>query len=935
MAERPTPYSIAVCTLIAEHSDPSSSIHKKLQKSTGGDIHSNNVNNDHNNGAKNGLLPINIEEHLSKVIKFLVIQHDDSMALCNLLDMISGNCGQFSHAADILLDFLNESCESIDALVDLFTALRSTVSQGMIDGDSAHGIYVRKRCLGFDKLTFGSVGRFWESFCAYVYDANEWRQQTQNEMNVDDNPSLSLNKDSSDSITMKGDSMLIDESIHISPTYKGHGERERKRLSQLHKQEYSNIHDITHWPLAPRQISRKLFQKCLNLHKEIGFLSYEAMEAQIQEILRENPELTLAHFLRFLNDAMHGERVGALESFHRYFDYAMIQERKYRLLNSNLPNDNIHTNNDNPNHRDNNDNNDNYHATSGNVVQYSAIILSSLFHTFANDELAFMATKEAIRIAQQTGDGACLAYALGWLHASGGNSRNTNFSSFIVSSNGLHVPARASSRAARYNIRSLVAGSSLMRANQISMGGENEVSIGGMRYSICFIPAQTWETISTASTEGALANTIGITAYRYDIPTQIPNHANSYETMTTFAQQLMSGAGLWQCMGHSALASTSFQTTMRCYQPYLSSDESSLVAREISYSALYGAGSEKSYFNKESSGAQSLCSSLEQLRLTVPALQPTSLYQNSLQKLRKVWADKSKASGVKWCHSVIMLLHESSIQKFNLQKAHALNTLLHSCAPLVSREFVKLTVELLGQTILLFCRQRRWELAKNIISEKIIPICEVNRLRYYHAYYLLQLSIIHFDSSPYDPIRALTPILLCLSLSEKYSIDGIHAAALSLLARVHFELGNWSLAKSILSAAMSTIIQNAHVCFQGETYLCMAKCTLSEAKELDKQFLSTATRSNVSMNRRKNNLLKAALSQLQKSQISFEKAVDVIRLREVYYLLAQCHALLSGHASRRNMAAKRFQEMNRIKLQSNMPSWYDAIDIIKGSCDCE
>ena len=36
MAERPIPFSIAVCTLIAEHSDPLSAIHKSLKKTTAG-----------------------------------------------------------------------------------------------------------------------------------------------------------------------------------------------------------------------------------------------------------------------------------------------------------------------------------------------------------------------------------------------------------------------------------------------------------------------------------------------------------------------------------------------------------------------------------------------------------------------------------------------------------------------------------------------------------------------------------------------------------------------------------------------------------------------------------------------------------------------------------------------------------------------------------
>ena len=74
---------------------------------------------------------------------------------------------------------------------------------------------------------------------------------------------------------------------------------------------------------------------CDALHQQnddISYQSFVSVEAQMQDILDSHPELTMAHFLRMLNCVRVGERVGALENFHRYFDYAMIQERKDRLL---------------------------------------------------------------------------------------------------------------------------------------------------------------------------------------------------------------------------------------------------------------------------------------------------------------------------------------------------------------------------------------------------------------------------------------------------------------------------------------------------------------------------------------------------------------------------------------------------------------------------
>ena len=61
-----------------------------------------------------------------------------------------------------------------------------------------------------------------------------------------------------------------------------------------------------------------------------------------------------------------------------------------------------------------------------NVVQYSAIVLAAIYHSFCDDDLANIATEEAVRVAQESGDGACLAYALGWLHATNGDGNNDN-----------------------------------------------------------------------------------------------------------------------------------------------------------------------------------------------------------------------------------------------------------------------------------------------------------------------------------------------------------------------------------------------------------------------------------------------------------------------------------------------------------------------------
>lgn len=64
-------------------------------------------------------------------------------------------------------------------------------------------------------------------------------------------------------------------------------------------------------------------QRVLDLDYDLGRKSYEETEAEVQQLLRDHPDLPRAHFLRYLNSSHHGEFTGALDAVHRYFDYSM------------------------------------------------------------------------------------------------------------------------------------------------------------------------------------------------------------------------------------------------------------------------------------------------------------------------------------------------------------------------------------------------------------------------------------------------------------------------------------------------------------------------------------------------------------------------------------------------------------------------------------
>jgi hypothetical protein len=168
-----------------------------------------------------------------------------------------------------------------------------------------------------------------------------------------------------------------------------------------------------------------------------------------------------------------------------------------------------------------------------------------------------------------------------------------------------------------------------------------------------------------------------------------------------------------------------------------------------------------------------------------------------------------------------------------------------------------------------------------MVQRKILPFSKRFQLHYYHCHFLLQLIMIQLDSSPDDPVCALPA---CICLSEEHSIDPLHATAMSLLARMHFEMNNIKQARSVMKAAMPVLIQHGHVFFQGEAWLTLSKCRLSELKDLESEggkdeMVKTHTRIGISTAELSNNkirrstLLKRCAKDLKHATDMFEMIV--------------------------------------------------------------
>lgn len=224
---------------------------------------------------------------------------------------------------------------------------------------------------------------------------------------------------------------------------------------------------------------------------------------------------------------------------------------------------------------------------------------------------------------------------------------------------------------------------------------------------------------------------------------------------------------------------------------------------------------------------------------------------------------------------------------------------------------VESSLTFLTQSSLLFRQRGEYDKAK-AFTRRACWLANQNGLLNHLGWNLLQLSLVELDAActpTIAPERALPPLLECLELSERYSMDPLRALAMSTLSKVILYMGGgkaqrYRRARALLLASMPLVMQHGHIWFQGEALLTLAKCYLAEATARDDCFDRHAGAStSVPLTLRQN-----ALSKLKRSARKFEEIEDIQRLRQVYYLQARVYNVLQK-SKERNEAATMFSRL--------------------------
>ena len=701
---------------------------------------------------------------------------------------------------------------------------------------------------------------------------------------------------------------------------------------------------------------------------------YEQTMEHLARISRDDPTLPPLHYAKFLACLRNGERIGAVESLHRYFDYAVIAGRKEavgRLLDYGDGasagaggNDAARQQQQQRQQQQGGANN----ATGGGgggasggdqadplkpLSRYAPLLLTMLHHSHGQYGLAKKAAEEAIRVGQQCSDSSAVTLALGWLAlldqelggASGRGDHTNDDTGDAVDGNPGGASASeqlwtlARTRATRHGPTNLCSRSSLAlaqgRAQNVvgAHSGSAGSSNGGNASSVArgtggtSTLAAAWLDLASSTTSAIPSaaastgpphlagvqstqtdNSAADTTAPSDRPTSILplNNADSDQSRDSIDQivrlQHLIGSRLWDSVGRGDMAALECKAATTSDNPgentlnNLSAEELALAATKIAMSAMQGTvGFEKAHQGDDS---------------------PSSVaHKRCLDELVNLRSSYPQIDRDSWSNAVVLVLHDWAIRSQTNPSLSSSIRLHLRCGMAASSTIPGLNSLPVGQieSTLLFLEsqatalasQARFEDAMNV-TRRAIDLASSHKLRVHHARSLLRLAKIRLACIPSQPTLVLPSLLECLSICEQHNIDPIHAAAVGTLGKVHLLMGNHTLARSVLSAAMPTIVQAAPGDTVADALVTLVKCDLALLQD------GRRAGQQAHQQQREKRLLSRATSLLSEAEQVAQDMSDRSILREILYLMARVSDL-QGNIPARNAASKRFVDLSSAK----------------------
>ncbi|XP_075960610.1 anaphase-promoting complex subunit 5 [Anarhichas minor] len=306
---------------------------------------------------------------LNKLI--LPLQQGPDLTLGQFLKTVEECCSQTAYAVKLRLHEMADG--ELKDMEYFFSTLPTpfTTFDSEAYKTSVVGLFMRHMLLAYNKLSFSQVYKLYKSLQHYYH--SHYAKPADGEPSL---PALVSN----------------DSDMDLTSTEDTVGDRiDREELdTPLHESELRNDNTPSRGPLSQKQAEYFLARQAYLLkNDENKALKPAALQEELNNMLKFNPDFAEAHYLNYLNNMRVQDIFLSAHSLLHYFD---------RLILSG------------------NEGKSNGDEGYGRSLRYAALNLASLHCRFGHYQQADLALQEAIRIAQESNDHVCLQHCLSWLY---------------------------------------------------------------------------------------------------------------------------------------------------------------------------------------------------------------------------------------------------------------------------------------------------------------------------------------------------------------------------------------------------------------------------------------------------------------------------------------------------------------------------------------
>ncbi|XP_029366494.1 anaphase-promoting complex subunit 5 isoform X2 [Echeneis naucrates] len=301
---------------------------------------------------------------LNKLI--LPLQQGPDLTLGQFLQTVEECCPQTAYAVKLRLHEmadgeLKDMEYFFSTLPTPFTAFDSEAYK-----TSVVGLFMRHMLLAYNKLSFSQVYKLYKSLQHYYH--SHYAKPTDGQAGL---PAL----------------VADDSEMDLTSTEDTVGDRiDKEELdTPLHESELR-----CRGPLSQKQAEYFLARQAYLLkNDENKALKPAALQEELNNMLKFNPDFAEAHYLNYLNSMRVQDIFLSAHSLLHYFDRLILSGSEGKS---------------------------NGDEGYGRSLRYAALNLASLHCRFGHYQQADLALQEAIRIAQESNDHVCLQHCLSWLY---------------------------------------------------------------------------------------------------------------------------------------------------------------------------------------------------------------------------------------------------------------------------------------------------------------------------------------------------------------------------------------------------------------------------------------------------------------------------------------------------------------------------------------